>query len=351
MASTNLPAGTVIDAAAIDELPLYIKRYPNLASASLGTRVSSCSDEFFADAQRMLHDSEPVFIVGKFDEHGKWMDGWETRRRRNGGNDHAIIKLGLPGVIKGLDINTSHFTGNYPPAASVQAAACADAPDSQTEWVDIAPARSLQGNAHHFVEIDDPRVWTHLRLNIFPDGGIARLRVHGQPACDWEKRDQGVLHEVSALANGGRIVAYSDAHFGAPVSVIKAGRGTNMGDGWETRRRREPGNDWLILELGHPVNVEKIEIDTAHFKGNYPDRVSVQAALVPESTDESLITQAMFWPAILAERKTEMDTQHFYDGDDIIPVGPVSHVRVNIFPDGGVSRIRIWGHLVPQGAE
>jgi allantoicase len=351
MANTNLPAGTVIDAAVIEELPIYLTRYPNLASASLGTCVLSCSDEFFADAQRMLQDAEPVFIVGKFDEHGKWMDGWETRRRRNGGNDHAIVKLGLPGVIKGLDIDTSHFTGNFPPAASIQAALCCGDPDGQTEWVEIVPVRSLQGNSHHFVEIADPRIWTHLRLNIFPDGGIARLRVHGQPACNWANRDATDLHEVSALVNGGRIVACNDAHFGSPANVIKAGRGANMGDGWETRRRREPGNDWLILELGHPAIVEKIEIDTAHFKGNYPDRVSVQGALMPEATDQSLVTQAMFWPPILAEQKTEMDKQHFYAGDDIIPVGPVSHVRVNVFPDGGVSRIRIWGRLVSRGAQ
>ncbi len=175
---------------------------------------------------------------------------------------------------------------------------------------------------------------------------MARLRVYGQPACDWDRRDPDALVEVSALASGGRVVAYSDAHFGMPTSVIKAGRGVNMGDGWETRRRREPGNDWLILELGHPVEVEKIEIDTAHFKGNYPDRVSVQGALVAESTDQSLVTQAMFWPELLGEQKTEMDKQHFYEGDVIRKVGPVSHVRVNMFPDGGISRVRIWGRLV-----
>ncbi|MGA0585464.1 MAG: allantoicase, partial [Castellaniella sp.] len=173
-----------MDAPAVD-LPAFATRHPNLASESLGAQVLSCSDEFFACAQRMLQDAEPVFIVGKFDDHGKWMDGWETRRRRNGGHDHAIVKLGLPGTIKGLDINTSHFTGNFPPAASVQAASCEGEPDAGTEWVELVAARSLQGNAHHFVEIDDGRVWTHLRVNIFPDGGVARLRVYGQPACDW----------------------------------------------------------------------------------------------------------------------------------------------------------------------
>lgn len=344
MASPNLPVGTIIDAAAVD-LPLFATRHPNLASADLGTRIVSCTDEFFAGAERMLQASEPVFIVGKFDDHGKWMDGWETRRRRNGGHDHAIIELGLPGVIRGLDINTSHFTGNFPPAASVLACHSPGDPDADTVWVELLPATSLNGNSHHFHAIQDERVWTHLRLNIFPDGGVARLRVYGQPACDWDRRDPDALYEVSALANGGRIVAYNDAHFGVPTGLIKPGRGVNMGDGWETRRRREPGNDWLILELGHAVTVEKIEIDTAHFKGNYPDRISIQAARVAESTDQSLVTQAMFWPELLGEQKTEMDKQHFYEGSQIKAIGPVSHVRLNIFPDGGVSRVRIWGRL------
>lgn len=344
MASLNLPVGTVIDAPAVD-LPDFATRHPNLASEKLGAKIVSCTDEFFASASRMLQDSEPVFIVGKFDDNGKWMDGWETQRRRNGGNDTAIIQLGLPGSIKGLDINTSHFTGNFPPAASVQAAYCEGQPDDKTEWVELVPAKSLQGNSHHFVEFDDERVWTHLRLNIFPDGGVARLRVYGQPASNWDQKDQNALYEVSALACGGRIVAYNDSHFGSPLPLLTPGRGANMGDGWETRRRREPGNDWVIIELGHPVVVEKIEIDTAHFKGNYPDRVSVQGALVKESTDQSLVTQAMFWPTVLDEQKTEMDKQHFYEGDVLQAVGPVSHVRVNMFPDGGISRIRIWGRL------
>ena len=344
MAKPNLPTGTVVDADPVD-LPAFAIRHANLASADFGARVLSCSDEFFASADRMLQSSEPVFIVGKFDDHGKWMDGWETRRRRNGGYDHAVIRLGLPGVIKGLDINTSHFTGNFPPAASVQACSIAGDPDDGTEWTEIVPARSLQGNAHHFIELQDDRSWTHLRLNIFPDGGVARLRVYGQPACDWESRDANALYEVSALENGGRIVAYNDAHFGVPFRLIMPGRGVNMGDGWETRRRREPGYDWCLIELGHAAIVEKIEVDTAHFKGNYPDRVSIQAASVGESTDQSLVTQAMFWPELLGEQKTEMDKQHFFEGEQIRDLGPVTHVRVNMFPDGGISRVRIWGRL------
>jgi allantoicase len=344
MAMPPLPAGTVVNAPAAT-LPAFATRYANLASADFGAKVLSCTDAFFGGADRMLQASEPVFVVGKFDDNGKWMDGWETKRRRNGGHDAAIIRLGLPGVIKGLDIDTSHFTGNFPPAASLHACQSQGDPDAATAWTELLPARSLNGNSHHFIELAGERSWTHLRLGIYPDGGIARLRVYGQPTCDWAARDPGALYEVSALANGGRIIGYNDAHYGVPFRLLMPGRGVNMGDGWETRRRREPGYDWCVVELGHPAIVEKIEVDTAHFKGNYPDRVSVQAAQVEASTDESLITQAMFWPELLAEHKTDMDKQHFFEGADIRDIGPVTHVRVNMFPDGGISRLRIWGRL------
>lgn len=347
MAAPNLPAGTVINAAPVAELPAFAVRHANLASADFGARVVACSDDFFGEADRMLQSSESVFIVGKFDDHGKWVDGWETQRRRRGGHDHAVVRLGLPGVIKGLDIDTSHFTGNYPPAASVQGCYCAGEadPGEDASWTDIIPATPLSGGSHHFLPVSDERPWTHLRLNIYPDGGVARFRAYGQPLCDWAAKDPDALHEVSALAAGGRIVSYNDAHFGVPFRLIMPGRGVNMGDGWETRRRRDPGYDWCIVELGHAALVEKIEVDTAHFKGNYPDRVSIQAARVDQGTDQSITTQAMFWPELLGEQKTEMDTQHFYSGEQIRPLGPVTHVRLNMFPDGGVSRLRIWGRL------
>lgn len=345
MAAPNLPVGTAVNAPVV-ELPWFATRHANLASADFGAEVIDCSDEWFAAANRMLAASEPVFIVGKFDDNGKWMDGWETRRRRDGGYDYAVIKLGLPGVIKGLDIDTTHFSGNYPPAASVQACYSPEnAPGQDAQWIELIPATALSASSHHFIEVDDARSWTHLRLNIFPDGGVARFRVYGQPAADWSTRNPDELYEVSALGNGGRIVGYNDAHFGTPFRLIMPGRGVNMGDGWETRRRREPGYDWCIVELGHRAIIETIEVDTAHFKGNYPDRVSLQAADVGEGTDQSIITQAMFWPLLLAEQKMQMHHQHFFEGAQLSSLGPVTHVKLNMHPDGGVSRLRIWGRL------
>lgn len=344
MSKLNYPDGHVLFATPV-ELPEFAKKYTNLAGADVGAEIVEVSDEWFAAAERMLQSSDPIFIVGKFDDHGKWMDGWETRRKRFEGYDYAIVKLGISGCIYGVDIDTSHFTGNYPPAASIEACYCTGTPDETTEWVEIVKATSLGASQHHFVEVNDERVFSHLRLNIYPDGGVARLRVYGKPVIDWATHKKDELIEFSAVTQGGRVVAVSDAHFGVPFRLITAGRGVNMGDGWETKRRRVPGNEWCIIELGHACIVERIEVDTAHFKGNYPDKVSIQAANVTFGTDESIVTQAMFWSELLAPQKTEMDKQHFYEREQLNELGKVTHVKINIFPDGGVSRLRIWGKL------
>ena len=321
----------------------FVTEYIDLAQPRLGTTIHACSDEFFAACERMLQPQEAIFIDGKFDDHGKWMDGWETRRRRNGGHDWAIIKLGHAGVIRGVDIDTSHFTGNFPPAASLEACHAVQ-PDEQTQWTTLVDIVELQGDHHHYLTVDNEQTWTHLRLNIFPDGGIARLRIYGQIHCDWQNKDKSIIHELSAMENGGRAIAWNDAHFGQASNLIAPGKGINMGDGWETRRRREPGNDWCILELGHPGVIEEILVDTAFFKGNYPDRCSIQAALVAQSTTQSLTTQSMFWPVLLPEQKLAMDTEFLFR-DEISDIGPVSHVRLNIIPDGGISRLRLFGKI------
>jgi allantoicase len=273
------------------------------------------------------------------------MDGWESRRKRVEGYDHCIVRLALPGSIAGVDIDTSHFTGNFPPAASIEACWIDGVPGHNTEWSEIVPATSLKGNAHQFVPVTDERAWTHLRLNIFPDGGVARLRAYGKVAVDWSQVDRKQLVDLAAVTNGGRAIACSDQHYGSPMLVLYPGRGVNMGDGWETRRRREPGNDWAIFALGHRGHVRKIEVDTAHFKGNYPDRCSIQAADVTGGTDDSLITQSMFWRTLLPEQKLEMDRPHVFQ-KEVAELGAITHVRLNIIPDGGVSRLRLWGELI-----
>jgi allantoicase len=312
----------------------------------LGALALEASDEFFAPKERMLNPEPAVFIVGKYDNNGKWMDGWETRRKRVSGSDWCVVKLARPGVIKGIDIDTSHFTGNFPPAASIEGAHVVNgAPTQATQWTEVVPSMTLQGNTHHYVDIASEQPFTHLRVNIYPDGGIARLRVYGQPQLDWSIASRTELFDLAAMENGAYVVGANNQHFGPASTLLMPGRGANMGDGWETRRRREPGNDWCIVALALPGVIKKIEVDTAHFKGNYPDRCSLQAAYVKGGTDSSLVTQAMFWPVLLGEQKLQMDKQHVFESE-LAALGSVTHVRFNIYPDGGVSRLRLFGTLV-----
>jgi allantoicase len=333
--------------AAPAELPDWARRAVDLANPRIGAKALYASDDFFAPVSRMLDPEPAQFIPGKYDDNGKWMDGWETRRKRTTGHDWCLIRLGRRGTIRGFDVDTSHFTGNYAPAVSIEACV-ADSDElaalKDAAWTEILPATSLAGNRHHLLEAVGNGAWTHLRVNIYPDGGIARLRVYGQPVGVFDGVASDTLVDLAALENGGRAVAWNDAHFGSAMNLILPGRGINMGDGWETRRRREPGNDWCILQLGAPGTIEKIDVDTAHFKGNFPDRCSIQAARVDGGTDESLVTQSMFWPVLLPEQPLTMDAIHTF-ADEIVKLGPVTHVRLNIIPDGGVSRLRLWGKV------
>jgi allantoicase len=330
----------VVDHGAVDP------RFINLASAALGATVLSVSDEFFGPRDRLLKDSPPVFRPGEYDENGKWMDGWETRRRRGPGHDSCVIRLAAGGTIHAVDIDTTHFTGNYPYAASLEAAQCAADPDESTAWNELFSSRALQGNSHHVIPLDSPVAWTHLRLNIFPDGGIARLRVYGTPAHLPEPGQDGLINLASALS-GTHIAAWNDAHFGKPQHLLLPGVGARMEDGWETRRRREPGNDWTILALGHAGMVERVEIDTTQFKGNYPDQASLQAAYLPGMDDAATIPLSLYWTHLLPLQKLGPHRLHRFK-KEVADLGPITHVRFNIFPDGGVNRLRLFGLPVEE---
>jgi allantoicase len=325
--------------------PDFTRRYMNLADPRLGAQAISCSDDFFAPMARMLNPEPAQFIAGKYDDHGKWMDGWESRRKRVNGHDFAIVRLARRGVIHGVDIDTSHFTGNFPPAASMEACDCEGDPTDKTQWTEILPSGNLQGNSHHYLAIASDKPFTHVRLHIYPDGGIARLRLYGQPQRDWSQASRSELIDLISVENGGYVVDANNQHFGLANNMLMPGRGVTMGDGWETRRRREPGNDWCVIALGQSGTISKIEVDTCHFKGNYPDRCSIQAAFMQGGTESSLVTQSMFWPILLPEQKLQMDLQHYFE-KEIAQLGPITHIRYNMFPDGGTSRLRLWGKLL-----
>ncbi|MCB1560495.1 MAG: allantoicase [Xanthomonadales bacterium] len=324
------------------DVPDFVRRYVNLADARLGAIALDCSDDFFADRQRMLNPEPPVFVPGKYDTNGKWMDGWESRRRRGPGHDWCVVRLARPGRVYGLDLDTTHFTGNFPPSISIDACRLAEGdPDIDSDWLPLLPAVDIGGNHHHYLAVDSEWAVSHLRVNLYPDGGLARLRVYAHPEFDPAPDVDGLI-DLGAALNGGTVVAASNEHFGPAATMLLPGRGVDMGDGWETRRRREPGHDWCIIALARNGSIEDIEVDTAHFRGNFPESCSIQAALVAGGTPDSLVTQSMFWAELLPVSKLEAHQQHFFR-DTIRRIGPVSHVRFNMHPDGGVSRLRLRG--------
>lgn len=327
-----------------ENVPEFAKRYIDLGAPRLGTKAVYVTDEWFAGIERMLKPEPAVFVVDKYDDNGKWMDGWESRRKRYTGYDYGIVKLGFSSIIKGFNLDTSHFTGNFAPAASIEACISNDdIPAEDTAWTEIVSTMDLKGDSHHFVEVNSDEAWTHLRLNIYPDGGLARLRIYGMPSIDWSTRDKTELVDLAATVNGGRAIQWSDAHFGVPDNLLAPGRGINMGDGWETARRRVPGFDWCVIALGNAGSIEEIEIDTAHFKGNFANTCSIHAARVDFGTEDTLATQSMFWEELLPEQKLDMDQIVTFGKDKINEMGPITHIRLNIFPDGGISRLRLRG--------
>ena len=323
--------------------PDFARRFVNLASPKMGTAAVACSDDFFAPMARMLQDGDPVWIPDKYDDHGKWMDGWESRRKRTPGHDWCLIRLGVPGVVRGVDIDTAHFTGNYPPEAMLEGCRSAEEPGADAEWTTLVPRCALGSSCNNFAASVSAAPVNWLRLNIYPDGGVARLRIYGEPVVDWDAVAGDSVVELSSLKNGGRIVGYNDAHYGDVAALLSTGRGRTMGDGWETRRRREPGHDWIVIALGHRGVIERIEVDTAHFKGNFPDRCSVQGAVAAGNSDEALLDVASGWTFLLEQNKLEADSIHVFDAVALTSAGPVDTVRLNIHPDGGVSRFRVFG--------
>ena len=348
-----------------EQLRRLERDYINLASERLGARAMFSTDEFFAPMQRLLNPAEPVFLPDKYDDHGKWMDGWETRRRRRGGHDECVARLGAPGLLRAVDLDTRHFTGNHPPLASLEACYSEQTPDDSAPWIEIVPISPLQSDSHNLFDVENAQIWNHVRLKIYPDGGLARLRVYGYAYRDWSKVNSSQLLDLAAVENGGRAALCSDEHFGAMGNIIMPGKASNMGDGWETRRRREPGHDWVVLQLGHPGVIDSVSVDTAFFKGNYPDRISMDAARLPVSaqeapspediaafgfviawriSQEAPLPENMDWQPLLEEHPLSADSERLFR-EELREVGTATHLRINIHPDGGLSRVRVFGRI------
>ncbi len=322
----------------------------DLAAERLGGKALLCSDDFFAEKENLLKPGRGIFIADKYTDRGKWMDGWESRRKREPGHDWCIIQLATPGKIFGVDIDTNYFLGNHPPFASVDAFNIKDADTDDYEqltWTEILPKSSLQPGSQNLFDISDQEVYTHLRLNIFPDGGVARFKVYGEVVKNWTAVGEDDEVDLAAAENGGKAVLCNDMFFSHMDNLLMPGRGLNMGDGWETKRNRTPGNrDWVIVRLAHKGIIDRVLIDTAHFKGNFPDTCMIEGCSVPPGATPDFETGVVNWVTILPQVKLEADAEQLFEGETLMSREPVTHVRLSIFPDGGISRMRLLGKPV-----
>ena len=315
----------------------------DLAQPRLGSKVVFKTDEFFAPASRIINPLPPIFKEGVFDSHGKWMDGWETRRKRKKGHDYLIVKLGKPGRIYKVDVDTSFFNGNQPMHVSLEACFSKNnIPSKKIKWNKILNNKKTKANSHHLFNIKNKNVFSHIKLNIFPDGGVARLRVYGSIDTNKVKFNKKIINLTSVL-NGASIIACNNEHFGRAENILAPGVGKNMGDGWETRRSRGKNFDWLILKCATAGKVKKIQIDTHHFKGNYPDTCTLQAALITKSrSPKAIVANSRKWKFLLSKVKLKAHKKHNFQ-NTLMKNTKINHVKINIFPDGGISRIRLFG--------
>lgn len=317
---------------------------PDLAVRTIGGSVVHANDELFAERENLIKRAAPEFSPGTFGPKGKLYDGWETRRRREPGHDHAIVRLGAPGIIRGVVVDTSFFTGNYPPEISVEAAGAEGYPSPAeldgAPWATIVPRSPVKGDARNAFEMTDGHRYTHVRLSIYPDGGVARLRVHGVVVPD--PRYLAGTVDLAAAENGGMVTGCSDMFYSSAASLIQPGRAATMADGWENARRRDGGHDWVTVRLAVPGLLRYAELDTSCFVGNAPGWARLSGTADPGATDPGGAVDS--WFEVLPRTRLQPDTRHrFLLGGDAL----VAAARLDVYPDGGMARLRLWGEADP----
>jgi allantoicase len=325
----------------------------DLAVRWLGGSVVAASDEAFGDKENLVRSEPARFEPGHYGNRGEIVDGWETRRRRTPGNDWAIVRLGAAGVISSIDVDTSYFTGNFPETCRIEATGRQGYPSPDelqgpaTDWREIVARTPLRGDAHNVFPVDDGHRFTHVRISAFPDGGIARLRIHGRVVPDPRTFD-GVTLDLAGVEQGGRVVASSDGFYTSAGSLIRPGRGRTMGEGWETRRRRDGGHDQVVIALGVPGFVRQLVVDTAHFKYNASESVAIAAT----EAESAPAADASTWRSLLDRTPLQPDTRHVFvlpDPAESRSTAGITAIRLDAYPDGGLSRLRVVGSISVDG--
>ncbi len=317
----------------------------DLADRRLGGAVIATSDELFAERENLLLPAPAEFRPHTFGNKGQLMDGWETRRRRGADDDTphpdaedhdwALIRLGAPGVVHGVIVDTAHFRGNYPPEIGIDAIDLPGTPSPAellaADWRPLVPRSPVRGHAANGFATTDRYRCTHLRLKQYPDGGIARLRVHGEVRPDPAWPAALGTFDLAALENGGTVEDASDRFFSPPANLIMPGKSRVMADGWENRRRRDQGHDWVRLRLAGRGEIRAVEIDTANYVGN----AAGWAALYGRDGGGD-------WFELVPRTRLQPDSVHRL----LVPARrPTTHVRLDVFPDGGIARLRLHGRL------
>ena len=321
---------------------IYTDGLIDLAQPRLGSKVIFKTDDFFASANRIIDPSAPVFKEGLFDKNGKWMDGWESRRKRTPGHDYLIIKLGKPGSISKVNVDTSHFNGNQPSMISIDACNSKSNNIKSFKWKNLVSKKKTKANSHHIFKTSSKSVFTHIKLNIFPDGGVARLRLYGSISKENNNFGKKTIN-LASLLDGASVIACNNEHFGKAENILAPGKAKNMGDGWETRRRRDKGFDWLILNSIDGEMIDKIEISTHHFKGNFPSHCSLQAAYIPtKKSSSSIVNSSNNWKTLMNKTTLKANKTHTFK-NTLMKKNKINFIKINIFPDGGISRFRIFG--------
>ena len=317
----------------------------DLASRWLGGSVIVASDESFGEKENLLVPAAAAFEPGRYGHRGEIVDGWETRRRREPGHDWALIRLGAAGTVSAVDVDTSFFTGNVPVSCAIEGCGAEGYPSPAellhpaTSWAELVPRSPLRGDAHNSFPVADPRRFTHVRLSIYPDGGVARLRVLGQVIPDPRGLERLTI-DLASQEYGGAVVASSDDFYNSAGLLIRPDTARSMGEGWETQRRRDCGHDYAIVRLAFAGRVHRLIVDTAHFKYN----ASAEVAISGSGDDVTPAAASPAWAPLLPRTRLQPDTRHVLEVSD---TGPVASVRIDAFPDGGLSRVRVIGSIDP----
>jgi allantoicase len=319
-------------------------RLPDLASRRLGGSVVYANDELFAERENLIKPEAPAYSTYTFGHKGQVYDGWETRRRREPGHDFAIVRLGVAGMVRGVVVDTAFFKGNYPPEVSVEGTGAEGYPSpaelQEAEWVTLVSRSPVKGDAQNSFPVEVAQRFTHVRLCIYPDGGVARLRVHGEVVPDPRFLGTGAI-DLAALASGGVVTGCSNMFYSSPTNLISPGEARVMGEGWETARRRDDGNDWVEFRLAGPGVVRLAELDTRYFVGNAPGWASLRGMDRRSRSDDPAA-----WTELLPRTRLQPDTQHLFR---LPATAEVTSVRLDVFPDGGLARVRLYGDLSDQG--